>query len=61
MTTGRYQDAVSVLNQDVFSSLKNKRILMVGAGGIGCELLKNLVMVGGWDHLDVVCCMACLF
>jgi ubiquitin-like 1-activating enzyme E1 B len=27
-------------------SVKESRILMVGAGGIGCELLKNLVLAG---------------
>jgi ubiquitin-like 1-activating enzyme E1 B len=26
--------------------LEQARILMVGAGGIGCELLKNLVLTG---------------
>lgn len=24
-------------------SLKNKKILLVGAGGIGCEVVKNLI------------------
>jgi ubiquitin-like 1-activating enzyme E1 B len=34
------------------NQLEQARILMVGAGGIGCELLKNLVLTGfGEIHL----------
>ena len=29
--------------------IKNAKVLMVGAGGIGCELLKNLVLTGFQD------------
>ncbi|KAI9772184.1 MAG: E1 ubiquitin-activating protein uba2 [Candelina submexicana] len=30
----------------IYGRIKEARILMVGAGGIGCELLKNLVLTG---------------
>ncbi len=33
--------------------LENVRVLMVGAGGIGCELLKNLVLTG-FKHIEIV-------
>ena len=35
-----------VLNEDVREKVASSRILVVGAGGIGCELLKNLVLTG---------------
>lgn len=33
--------------------LRTARVLVVGAGGIGCELLKNLVLVGV-GHVDII-------
>ena len=39
--------SLTYLCQDMTnSSIHQARILMVGAGGIGCELLKNLVLTG---------------
>lgn len=42
--------ALPAKTQDI---IKNSKVLLVGAGGIGCEVLKNLVMTG-FGELDVV-------
>ncbi|SAL97716.1 hypothetical protein [Absidia glauca] len=38
-----------ILGQELYSKVSSSRVLMVGAGGIGCELLKNLVLSGFKD------------
>ena len=35
------------------TKIKSSKVLMVGAGGIGCELLKNLVM-SGFKKIEIV-------
>ena len=45
--------AISVLGRDAYTLLKDAKVLMVGAGGIGCELLKNLVC-SGFSNITVV-------
>ena len=37
---------LGVLIENTRECVKNSKILVVGAGGIGCELLKNLVLTG---------------
>ncbi|KAJ7227112.1 hypothetical protein GGX14DRAFT_628220 [Mycena pura] len=38
--------AKAILGPELHSRLANTKVLLVGAGGIGCELLKNIVLTG---------------
>lgn len=42
------------LGEDLAQRVSSCKLLLVGAGGIGCEVLKNLVLTGFVD-IDVVC------
>jgi len=45
--------AAAALPDDIATKVSQCKILVVGAGGIGCELLKNLVLTG-FTNLEVI-------
>jgi len=45
----RYRDALLTLGPELFAKVQGTKVLVVGAGGIGCELIKNLVLLGFHD------------
>ncbi len=49
----RLSNLRQVLGKKLLDKVENSRILMVGSGGIGCELLKNLVM-SGFKNIEIV-------
>ncbi|GAA5895351.1 hypothetical protein JCM6882_006228 [Rhodosporidiobolus microsporus] len=46
MPADRYRHTRAILGPALFDKVQNAQLLIVGAGGIGCELIKNLVMTG---------------
>ncbi|KAF4526857.1 hypothetical protein B566_EDAN013911 [Ephemera danica] len=46
-------DVNSAYDNKLKTGIENAKVLLVGAGGIGCELLKNLVLAG-FKEIDVI-------
>lgn len=51
--TSRYAHLEASLGAELFAKVRACKILVVGAGGIGCELLKNLVL-SGFNDIEII-------
>lgn len=49
----RYATLESRVTPSHAAAIYNSHVLVVGSGGIGCEVLKNLVMVG-FKKIDTI-------
>ncbi|KAL0477176.1 ubiquitin-like 1-activating enzyme E1 [Acrasis kona] len=49
----RYSHIKQIYGDELFNRMQKSKVLVVGAGGIGCELLKNLVL-SGYLNIEII-------
>lgn len=53
MTEGRYAAVAATYGADGLKKIMESKVLIVGAGGIGSEIIKNLSFTG-FKHIDLI-------
>ena len=48
----RYTEQISIFGETIIKELQNTKILLAGAGAVGCEMLKNLALLGVGDNKE---------
>ncbi len=43
---GRYDDIIAIYGKEIFAKLQDLKLLMIGAGALGCEFVKAFAMMG---------------
>ena len=46
LSDNRYAEQTAIFGEQIINKLQNKNILLAGAGAVGCEMLKNLALLG---------------
>ena len=45
----RYSEQISIFGEKLINKIKNAKILVAGAGALGCEIIKNIALLGVGD------------
>jgi molybdopterin/thiamine biosynthesis adenylyltransferase len=49
----RYSAIVNTYGDKALSVIQSSKVLVVGAGGIGCEILKNVALMG-FKYIEII-------
>ena len=53
ISINRYTEQTAIFGEKIINRLQNQKILLAGAGAVGCEMLKNLTLFGIGSKKDI--------